>query len=77
VRTAGFPCRLLGCAEVFRVVDQNSMAELHAASAARSAHEVGEHDYHHVQLSEGVWRTPYQVRRPKPATDAGPREGRP
>ena len=75
MRTAGFPCRLLGCGEVFRVADQNSMSELHAASAARSAHEVSQHDYHHVQLSEGVWRTPYQVKRPKPG--AGPAQERP
>jgi hypothetical protein len=74
MRTAGFPCRLLGCDQVFQVADQNSMAELHAASAARSEHEVKDHAYHHVKLSDGSWRTPYQIRKPRPA---GPAQGRP
>jgi uncharacterized protein YcbX len=49
MRTAGFPCRLLGCDRAFQVVDQKSMSALTAASAARSAHEVSAHDYHHVR----------------------------
>lgn len=50
MRTAGLPCRSVGCAEVFQVVDQKSMTCLQTASAARTAHELGRHDYHHVQL---------------------------
>jgi len=60
MRTAGFPCRLLGCGEVFTVADQNSMEALHAASALRTEHEERAHDYHHVKLANESWRTPYQ-----------------
>ena len=72
MRTAGFPCRRTGCDEVFHVVDQNSMTELHAASAARTAHEVTDHDYHHVPLSNGSWRSPYQVRSTRSKTETKP-----
>lgn len=50
MRTGGFPCRLVGCLRTFQVLDQRSMASLHAASAERTAHEIAVHDYHHVQL---------------------------
>jgi hypothetical protein len=76
MRTSGFPCRLLGCDQVFHVADQNSMAELHTASAARSAHEVSAHGYHHVQLTDAPWRSPYQGKKPRPIADAGPSERR-
>lgn len=52
MRTAGFPCRLLGCVRAFQVVDQSSMESLKAASAARTEHEVSEHDYHHVRPAD-------------------------
>lgn len=72
MRTAGFPCRLLGCDEVFQVQDQNSMDALHAASAVRTAHEESAHDYHHVKLSTDAFRTPYMGRKAaKPSGDAG------
>lgn len=51
MRTAGFPCRLLGCDRAFQVVDQKSMDALKAASAARSDHEVSAHGYHHVSIA--------------------------
>lgn len=74
MRTAGFPCRLLGCDQIFQVADQNSMPELLAASAARSAHEVSDHDYHHVKLADVSWRTTYRIKKPRAA---GPAHGRP
>jgi hypothetical protein len=52
MRAGGFPCRLVGCLESFQVLDQKSMASLHAASAARTDHEVARHDYHHVRLPD-------------------------
>ena len=48
MRSGGFPCRLVGCVESFRVVDQGSMDSLRAASAERTAHELAAHDYLHV-----------------------------
>ncbi len=65
MRTAGFPCRLNGCDHVFQVADQNSMAELQAASAARTAHEVTAHSYHHVPLTETKFN-PYTRAKTKP-----------
>ncbi len=52
MRTGGFPCRLVGCLRSFAVADQTSMDALRAASAARSAHEIADHDYHHVVLGD-------------------------
>jgi len=52
MRTGGFPCRLVGCYESFRVVDQRSMDSLKAASAERTAHELAAHDYTHVPLAD-------------------------
>jgi hypothetical protein len=52
MRSAGFPCRQAGCDRAFQVADQTSMAALQAASAARTAHEVNDHNYHHVSLGE-------------------------
>jgi hypothetical protein len=66
MRTAGFPCRQQGCDQVFQVADQNSMPELHAASAARTAHEVAAHTYHHVSIRESTFN-PYQRAKTKPA----------
>ena len=54
MRTGGFPCRLVGCYRSFAVADQNSMDALRAASAARTAHEIGDHDYHHVAMPEAA-----------------------
>ena len=67
MRTAGFPCRLLGCAQAFQVVDQKSMDALKAASAARSAHEVSAHDYHHVRIPDEPSYSAYQRTTQKPA----------
>ncbi len=72
MRTAGFPCRLLGCDQVFRVADQKSMDELRAASAARTAHELSSHDYHHVTLANDPWPRPFGVRTARPKADADP-----
>ncbi len=52
MRSAGFPCRWVGCDQAFQVADQSSMESLRRASDARSAHEVADHDYHHVSLAE-------------------------
>jgi hypothetical protein len=60
MRTAGFPCRLLGCARAFQVVDQKSMLALTAASALRSEHEVSAHDYHHVRNPDEPRYSAYQ-----------------
>jgi hypothetical protein len=70
MRTAGFPCRLLGCARAFQVVDQKSMVALNAASALRSEHEVSAHDYHHVRIANEPSYSPYQRPRPKPPVTA-------
>lgn len=66
MRTAGFPCRSLGCDQVFQVLDQKSMVSLQTASAARTAHELGIHDYHHVELRSEPSRLPFQAVRPRP-----------
>ena len=52
MRTGGFPCRLAGCDRSFQVLDQKSMESLTAASAARSVHEIADHDYHHQKLAD-------------------------
>ena len=72
MKTAGFPCRMLGCDEVFQVADQKSMVALNAASAARNAHEVGAHDYRHVMLSNEPWPRPYRAKTPRPVVVADP-----
>lgn len=41
------------------------MEALGAASAARTAHEITEHGYHHVRLSDEPSVSPYFRRRPK------------
>ena len=66
MRTGGFPCRLLGCARSFQVLDQKSMASLQAASSARTDHEVTDHGYHHVRLADERPFMPFQRSRPKP-----------
>ena len=72
MRTSGFPCRSLGCDQVFQVLDQRSMDALREASAARSAHEVSSHDYHHVSVATQTsyapqWARPRPPVLPKPA----------
>jgi hypothetical protein len=52
---------------VFQVVDQNSMTALAAASAARTTHEVTDHDYHHVRLADEHAYMPHPRSRQKPA----------
>jgi hypothetical protein len=64
MRSAGFPCRLAGCRRAFHVADQTSMEALGAASAARTAHEITQHGYHHVRLSDEPSVSPYFRRRP-------------
>jgi hypothetical protein len=66
VRSAGFPCRLAGCDRAFQVADQTSMDALKAASAARTAHEIADHDYHHITLGDEPHATPYYRSKPKP-----------
>ncbi|MBI2325553.1 MAG: hypothetical protein HYU87_11420 [Chloroflexi bacterium] len=65
MRSSGFPCRYAGCERTFQVEDQTSMAALTAGSAARSEHEVREHDYRHLPLPEAARRTSYVRPRPK------------
>jgi len=67
MRTAGFPCRLLGCERAFQVIDQRSMDALKAASSARSDHEVNAHGYHHLRLPDEPSYTSYQRAKQKPA----------
>jgi hypothetical protein len=74
MRTAGFPCRSVGCDQVFPVLDQNSMDALRIASAARTTHELGTHDYHHVQLSTEAWPRPYQRTNKTPVLPGSGRE---
>ena len=52
MRSGGFPCRLAGCDRCFQVMDQNSLDALKAASSERTAHEIADHDYHHVRLDD-------------------------
>jgi hypothetical protein len=59
MRSAGFPCRIVGCERAFQVTDQTSMDALKAASALRTAHEVEDHNYHHVPLSDVRPVSPY------------------
>jgi hypothetical protein len=67
VRSGGFPCRLAGCDRAFQVIDQNSIDALKAASAARTAHEIADHDYHHVRMDEERPFMPYmRIKQPKP-----------
>jgi len=70
MRSAGFPCRLAGCERAFQVTDQTSMDALKAASAARTVHEVQDHDYHHVRLSDERPAAPYFRSKAKPDTGA-------
>jgi len=70
MRSAGFPCRLAGCDRAFQVTDQTSMDALKAASAARTAHEVADHQYHHVRLEDERPAAPYFRGKAK---DAAPR----
>ncbi len=65
MRSSGFPCRFSGCERTFQVADQTSMAALTAGSAARTAHEIAEHDYRHATLPEAPRRTTYVRPRPK------------
>ena len=67
MRTAGFPCRVLDCGQVFQVVDQRSMDALKAASAARTAHETAAHEYHHVSVATEPSYSPYQRSSVRPA----------
>lgn len=67
MRSAGFPCRLPGCDRAFQVTDQTSMAALKAASAARTAHEIEDHGYHHAVLVDDRPAAPYFRSKPKPA----------
>lgn len=67
MRTGGFPCRLIGCDRSFQVIDQKSMTSLAAASTARTAHEVSDHDYHHIRLADEVSYMPHQRPKPKAA----------
>lgn len=67
MRTGGFPCRLVGCDRAFQVVDQRSMVSLKAASGARTDHEIGAHDYHHVRLADEPSYMSYQRAKQKPA----------
>ncbi|MDE3113467.1 MAG: hypothetical protein KGN00_12220 [Chloroflexota bacterium] len=41
------------------MADQTSMDDLKAASAARTAHEIRDHNYHHVSLAEERPASPY------------------
>ncbi len=66
MRTAGFPCRLLGCERTFQVVDKKSMDALKAASVLRSEHEVAAHSYHHVRLADERSYMSFQRAKPKP-----------
>ncbi len=66
VRSAGFPCRITGCERSFPVTDHSSMDALMRASAARTAHEVEDHGYHHVRLSDEPRRAPYMQSKPRP-----------
>ncbi len=60
MRTAGFPCRVIDCEHVVHVADQRSMDALQAGSAARTAHEVSAHNYHHVSTASEPRYSPYQ-----------------
>lgn len=42
------------------------MEALKAASAARTAHEIQDHDYHHVRLDDEPHATPYFRSKTKP-----------
>jgi hypothetical protein len=67
MRSAGFPCRNTGCDRTFHVARSDSMDALREASASRSAHEIADHEYHHVQLAD-LHPKPYSSSRPKPAS---------
>lgn len=73
MRAAGFPCRSGECERSFPVDDQSSMAALTAASAARTAHEIADHAYHHAPLPEAPRLTSYRsIRRPKDEVGRAP-----
>jgi hypothetical protein len=60
MRSGGFPCRVNGCLAQFGVQDPSSMDSLHAASAARTAHEAEAHGYTHPRPTEEPRRaSPY------------------
>ncbi len=66
MRTGGFPCRRVGCLRTFPVTDQKSMSSLQVASAERTAHEIAEHDYHHVRLADERPFNPTMQQKRKP-----------
>ena len=68
MRSGGFPCRLAGCDRAFQVLDQNSLDALKVASSERTAHEIADHDYHHIRLEEERAYMPHQRIKP-PKTD--------
>ena len=66
MRSAGFPCRITGCDRAFQVTDHSSMDALMKASAERTAHEIADHAYHHVRLTEEPRRSPFTQSKPTP-----------
>ncbi len=63
---------MAGCDRAFQVADQTSMDDLKAASAARTAHEIRDHDYHHVPLAEERPASPYLRGKVRSETPAKP-----
>lgn len=76
MRSSGFPCRFGGCHRSYPVDDQSSMAALTAASAARTAHEIADHDYHHMPLAEAPRQTSYLRPRQKKDVSTDAPDGR-
>lgn len=68
MRSGGFPCRFAGCRRTFPTEHHCTLAALNEAYEARTAHEIADHDYHHVILQGIVTHSPYVLRKPK--TDA-------
>ncbi len=64
MRSGGFPCRFGGCDVRYFVSEPDSLPALLAASAERTAHELGVHDYKHLRLDELVKRPLWTVRKP-------------
>ena len=77
MRSSGFPCRYTGCRRTFHSERSGSVAALNAAFEARTAHEIADHDYHHISLPEPATRSPYVQKKPRKDAPQDAAERRP
>jgi hypothetical protein len=77
MRSSGFPCRYTACRRTFHAERGGSIQALNAAFEARTAHEIADHNYHHVSLPDPATRSPYVHKKPKKDAPEDAAERRP